>query len=203
MGKNIKKNASGYNYKYTDLPNLNAWLEAQGLDYYQYTETSENGEDYIYTVPIINGEEQPARRGCRVVQATLSGKSNPAQEQGSAITYARRYSLLMAFGLACSDDDAECMSVYNEKPKAQAKPQSKPQTQAQPRGLTTDEVHDEIKAILMQTNSDTTAFLIAVGNHFRSVVNSVDEMDERQTSYAYQLALKKKAQVEKGANENA
>lgn len=203
MGKNIKKNASGYNYKYTDLPNLNAWLEAQGLDYYQYTETSENGEDYIYTVPIINGEEQPARRGCRVVQATLSGKSNPAQEQGSAITYARRYSLLMAFGLACSDDDAECMSVYNEKPKAQAKPQSKPQTQAQPRGLTTDEVHDEIKAILMQTNSDTTAFLIAVGNHFKSVVNSVDEMDERQTSYAYQLALKKKAQVEKGANENA
>lgn len=203
MGKNIKKNASGYNYKYTDLPNLNAWLEAQGLDYYQYTETSENGEDYIYTVPIINGEEQPARRGCRVVQATLSGKSNPAQEQGSAITYARRYSLLMAFGLACSDDDAECMSVYSEKPKAQAKPQSKPQTQAQPRGLTTDEVHDEIKAILMQTNSDTTAFLIAVGNHFKSVVNSVDEMDERQTSYAYQLALKKKAQVEKGANENA
>lgn len=203
MGKNIKKNAEGYNYKYTDLPNLNAWLEVQGLDYYQYTETAENGEDYVYTVPIINGEEQPARRGCRVVQATLSGKSNPAQEQGSAITYARRYSLLMAFGLACSDDDAECMSVYNEKPKAQAKPQSKPQTQAQPKGLTTDEAHDEIKAILMQTNSDTTAFLIAVGNHFKTVINSVDEMDERQTSYAFQLAHKKKAQVEKGANENA
>ena len=203
MGKNIKKNAAGYNYKYTDLPSLNSWLEAQGLDYYQYTDTADNGEDYVYTVPIINGEEQPARRGCRVVQAVLSGKSNPAQEQGSAITYARRYSLLMAFGLACTDDDAECMSVYhNEKPKAQAKPQNKPQTQAQPT-KSTDELHDEIKAILMQTNSDTTAFLIAVGNHFKSVVNSVDEMDERQTSYAYQLALKKKAQVEKGANENA
>jgi hypothetical protein len=202
MGKNIKKNAAGYNYKYTDLPSLNSWLEAQGLDYYQYTDTADNGEDYVYTVPIINGEEQPARRGCRVVQAVLSGKSNPAQEQGSAITYARRYSLLMAFGLACTDDDAECMSVYhnekpNEKPKAQAKPQSKPQSKS------TDELHDEIKAILMQTNSDTTAFLIAVGNHFKSVVNSVDEMDEKQTSYAYQLALKKKAQVEKGANENA
>ena len=200
MGKNIKKNAAGFNYKYTDLPSLNSWLEAQGLDYYQYTDTAENGEDYVYTVPIINGEEQPARRGCRVVQAVLSGKSNPAQEQGSAITYARRYSLLMAFGLACTDDDAECMSVYhNEKPKAQAKPQSKPQTT----NKSTDELHDEIKAILMQTNSDTTAFLIAVGNHFKSVVNSVDEMDEKQTSYAYQLALKKKAQVEKGANENA
>ena len=57
-----------------------------------------------------NGESKPIR-GCRVVQATLSGKSNPAQEQGSALTYARRYSVLMAYGLCTSDDDAACMTV--------------------------------------------------------------------------------------------
>ena len=56
-------------------------------------------------------EESKPIRGCRVVQATLSGKSNPAQEQGSALTYARRYSLLLAYGLATTDDDAQCLTI--------------------------------------------------------------------------------------------
>lgn len=103
---NLKKEADGYGYKYTDLAQIHTYLESVNTCYYQYIERLD-GDDYIYTVPIINGEEKPARRGCRVVQATLSGKSNPAQEQGSALTYARRYSLLMAFGLATTDDDAQ------------------------------------------------------------------------------------------------
>jgi hypothetical protein len=67
------------------------------------------------TVPIIGGEEKAPRRGCRVVQATLQGVKNPAQEQGSALTYARRYSLLMAFGLATEDDDAASLTVKETK----------------------------------------------------------------------------------------
>lgn len=193
MGKNIKKNASGYNYKYTDLPNLNKWLEDNGMDYYQYTETDENGNDYILTVPIINGEEQPARRGCRVVQATLSGKSNPAQEQGSAITYARRYSLLMAFGLACADDDAECLSVYDTPKRQNAAPKAAPKTE--PKTEPKSKYHptaEEVKAILMETNSDTAKFLIAVSNHFKTEIKSVDEMNDNQLAYAHGLAMKKK-----------
>lgn len=106
---NIKKNASGYGYKYTDLAEIHNYLEENNMRYYQYMETID-GTDYIMTVPIIDGEEKPPRRGCRVAEAKLSGKSNPAQEQGSAITYARRYSLLMAFGLATTDDDAACLT---------------------------------------------------------------------------------------------
>lgn len=109
MNTTLAKNTQGYGYKYTELSEIHNWLESQGITYYQYIEPSD-GTDYIYTVPIINGEEKPARRGCRVIIATLSGKSNPAQEQGSGITYARRYSLLMAFGLATADDDAACMT---------------------------------------------------------------------------------------------
>lgn len=111
---NIKKNASGYGYQYTDLAEIHNYLESQNMSYYQFTETVD-GVDYIMTVPIINGEEKPARRGCKVAEAKLSGKSNPAQEQGSAITYARRYSLLMAFGLATTDDDAACLTRNPEE----------------------------------------------------------------------------------------
>lgn len=107
---NIKKNNDGYGYKYADLAETNNYLESVGIRYYQFIER-EDGDDYIWTAPIIDGKELPPRRGCRVVQATLNGKSNPAQEQGSALTYARRYSLWMAFGLATTDDDAQLCTV--------------------------------------------------------------------------------------------
>ena len=109
MGNTLYKNSQGYGYKYTDISEIHKWIEENGIEYYQYIEPIE-GNDYIYTVPIIDGKEQAPRRGCRVITASLSGKTNPAQEQGSGITYARRYSLLMAFGLATTDDDAACMT---------------------------------------------------------------------------------------------
>ena len=123
---NLKKIKPGYGYKYCELAQINEYLESIKTTYYQYVETDTNGNDYIYTVPIVDGKELPARRGCRVVTATLSGKSNPAQEQGSAITYARRYSLLMAFGLATEDDDAQSLTRTEPKvdPEAYGKMKS-------------------------------------------------------------------------------
>ena len=115
----IKKNATGFGYKYTDIAEIHEYLETQGIRYYQYIEPVD-GIDYVFTVPIIEGKELPARRGCRVITASLGGKTNPAQEQGSGITYARRYSLLMAFGLATTDDDAACMTV-EKKPETKKK----------------------------------------------------------------------------------
>ena len=117
MGNTLFKNTQGYGYKYTDISEIHKWLEENSIQYYQYIEPIE-GYDYIYTVPIIDGKEQAPRRGCRVITASLNGKTNPAQEQGSGITYARRYSLLMAFGLATTDDDATCMTRFEapEKP---------------------------------------------------------------------------------------
>lgn len=107
---NLKRNKEGYGYKYTDLAQIHEYLEQNKMKYIQYIERIE-GDDYIMTKRFIEGKwEEEAMRGCRVVQATLQGKSNPAQEQGSALTYARRYSLLMAFGLATEDDDAQSLT---------------------------------------------------------------------------------------------
>jgi vacuolar-type H+-ATPase subunit E/Vma4 len=111
---NIKKNAQGYGYKYTDLAAINDYIEGIGETYYQEIERIDN-DDYVVTVRKTK-EGSNSIRGCRVVQASLSGKVNPAQEQGSGLTYARRYSLLMAYGLATEDDDAESLTI--SKPKA-------------------------------------------------------------------------------------
>ena len=116
------KNGSKYSYKYVDIAQIHNYLEEKNMSYYQYIERIDN-DDYIMTVKIINGIEKQALRGSRVVDATLYGNDNPAQKQGSALTYARRYSLLMAFGLATEDDDAQSLNktIERQEPKATKK----------------------------------------------------------------------------------
>ena len=110
--KNQVANTGKYSYKYVDIAQIHEYLQSIGASYYQYIDRLE-GDDYIMTVKIIDGKESQPLRGAKVVDAKLNGVVNPAQEQGSALTYARRYSLLMAFGLATEDDDAQAFS----KPK--------------------------------------------------------------------------------------
>lgn len=103
-----------YSYKYVDIAQIHEYLESIGMHYYQFIDRVD-GDDYIMTVKVDkDGNEGIPLRGARVVDATLVGVSNPAQEHGSALTYARRYSLLMAFGLATEDDDAQPMSKPKE-----------------------------------------------------------------------------------------
>ena len=118
----LNKNSDGYGYKYTDIVEIHKYLEENGMKYYQEIQTSEiNGFDYIMTYRFIDGKwEEKPKRGCKVVDATLQGIKNPAQEQGSALTYARRYSLLMAFGLATDDDDAQSLTSNLIKTKEDA-----------------------------------------------------------------------------------
>ena len=111
----LTKNAKGYGYKYTDIAEIHNYLEENNMRYIQRIERID-GDDYIFTKRCINDEwENEWLQGSRVVQATLSGIKNPAQEQGSALTYARRYSLLMAFGLSTTDDDAASLSTPKEE----------------------------------------------------------------------------------------
>lgn len=115
METTVTKNKQGYGYKYTDLAQIHEYLESNNMRYYQFITRIES-DDYIMTQKLRKEgdnwiKDGDPMQGCRVVQAVLQGKSNPAQEQGSALTYARRYSLLMTFGLATDDDDAESLTL--------------------------------------------------------------------------------------------
>ena len=114
------KNGSKYSYQYVDIAQIHEYLEENKMSYYQFIDRID-GDDYIMTVKINSkGEESTPLRGSRVVDATLFGNDNPAQKQGSALTYARRYSLLMAFGLATEDNDANDLNIIKEVTQEEA-----------------------------------------------------------------------------------
>ena len=120
MKSTIAKKTEGYGYKYTELADINKYCEENNIKYYQEVETSEiNQKDYIITYLVKNGEVEK-HRGCQIVEAVLQGIKNPVQEYGSSLTYCRRYSLLMALGLATEDDDAQSLSQKKEATKEDA-----------------------------------------------------------------------------------
>ena len=101
----IAKKTEGYGYKYTELADINKYCEENGIRYWQEVDTSDiNQKDYIVTYVVDKDGNVRGHKGCQIVQATLQGIKNPVQEYGSSLTYCRRYSLLMASGLATEED---------------------------------------------------------------------------------------------------
>ncbi|SOB47140.1 conserved hypothetical protein [Lactococcus piscium] len=127
--------------KYVPLENVVAVvdeaMEDTGLSYIQ--EIEDMGEGYIRvdTVVLHESGEFMVIKGAKVKPV----KPDP-QSAGSAITYARRYSLSAAFGIACDpDDDGNSASQKGKQNQQQpqktntnpnAKPTPKPQPQLTP-----------------------------------------------------------------------
>lgn len=183
----LNKNSDGYGYKYTDIAEIHKYLEENGMKYYQEIQTSEiNGFDYIMTYRFINGKwEEKPKRGCKVVDATLQGIKNPAQEQGSALTYARRYSLLMAFGLATDDDDAQSLTSNLIKTKEDA------EKMVVNFGKYNGKTLKEIK----ETNESYLEFILGYDKASESLKNACSMLVEQHEDISLELIkLKEKAE---------
>ena len=183
----LNKNSEGYGYKYTDIAEIHKYLEENNMKYYQEIQTSEiNGFDYIMTYRFINGKwEEKPKRGCKVVDATLQGIKNPSQEQGSALTYARRYSLLMAFGLAVDDDDAQSLTSNLIKTKEDA------EKMVVNFGKYNGKTLKEIK----ETNESYLEFILGYDKASESLKNACSMLVEQHEDISLELIkLKEKAE---------
>lgn len=152
MEENIKttvsKNKNGYGYKYTDLAQIHEYLESINARYIQQIKRIEN-DDYVMTKRCFKDVwEDEWLQGAKIVDAVLSGIKNPAQEQGSALTYARRYSLLMAFGLATEDDDAQSLTQPQQKKTTTPKKQTTTQQTTTRRTFATPIQIERIKELV-------------------------------------------------------
>lgn len=120
MGQIIGNKSEGHNYHYASL----ADIARQGITIPPmrvvpvYNEAGDLVAEYVEAlIPVPEGTHMKNDwvRGARVVVPS-STRMNEAQAYGSALTYARRYTVLTLLGIACDDDDkVEAHSEADQK----------------------------------------------------------------------------------------
>ena len=105
--KLIGNKSDGFNYKYTSLGDLViAGIEIPPMRVAVLVNGEQepilypNGKPIEYIEAFVNNEWI---RGARI-EVPSGNKMNEAQAYGSALTYARRYTVLTVLGIACDDD---------------------------------------------------------------------------------------------------
>lgn len=158
--------------KYADLASvveaIRSAFSANGLSYIQTMEPSEIDEVLVETVLLHSSGEW-------IACGTLSLPVNKADAQGygSALTYARRYSLSAAVGVAPEDDDGNAAS----KAKPAEKMDCAAYVAAIEQSMTMEELQDTFKTAYKaaQSISDTGAMvtLTLAKNHRKDALKDI------------------------------
>lgn len=94
--KIIKTESKAYGYNYASLTDI----VKQGFELPKMKTGTENEKEYVY---YYDKEIKEWIRGAEIVVPQMKSM-NAAQQYGSALTYARRYTTLMALSLTSGDD---------------------------------------------------------------------------------------------------
>jgi len=154
--ESAKKNKANpaFKSKYADLAAVIEAIEPitkHGLWYRQHQHENENG--VMIETFYIHESGQEMSAGCVFMPAT----KKDAQGFGSALSYARRYGLQTAFGLATEDDDGNA-AVKSTQAKSAPTPAQRADV---PEGPLTDAQWAVITDLITQTHSDSKAFCTA------------------------------------------
>jgi hypothetical protein len=109
----LKKNTEGFNFKYTTLPDIEKvllkLLKEYKVGYIHSTEVQE-GKNVLLT-KIFDLENEDSRTHKIVIpEGVKLGAMNDYQSLGSALSYFRRYHLIVGFGIV-TDDDVDAIQV--------------------------------------------------------------------------------------------
>ena len=110
--KIIKNQSKGYGYTYNNL----ADLAKAGVEIPPMKTAIVEGREYVFAKI---GDEWI--QGAQVIDIDMKGM-NAAQAYGSALTYARRYTVQLVMGIACDDDDKLEAHTADDRKNANSKP---------------------------------------------------------------------------------
>lgn len=105
----IKTQKGSYSYKFTTIAEIHRYLEETGQHYEAFIQPEEKG-DYLF----IQKLDKEGKKIGESLRCTKIPQVADLKAYGGALTTCRRYSLLMAFGLACEDDDEPVASSVEE-----------------------------------------------------------------------------------------
>ena len=164
--KQIVKNASkGYGYTYSNL----ADLAKAGIEIPPMKTQRIDGEEYVFAKV---GDEW--LQGAKVVEMEMKGM-NAAQAYGSALTYARRYTVQLVMAIACDDDD-----------KVEQDGEARRKESGNQNRIDFDKVREACQAI-----DD----LESLGDYYKSL--NVSKMSPAQQKYINSIINKRKAELKK------
>lgn len=104
---NVKtKTGATYSYKFITLAQIHEWLDANGLSYEATTKRVEDREYMFITKIDKDGNKSEPMQAARIplIETKGIGVAEVMQDYGSVLAMARRYSLMMVYGLAPADD---------------------------------------------------------------------------------------------------
>lgn len=111
------KTGPGFSYEYADLSDVTSkvlpLLGKHGLSWTCTTALLESGQ-FVMRYRLSHSVSEDSIEGVY----PLPGPNTPAQAMGSAITYARRYSLLLATGVAPGGEDDDGIAAHRIEPQA-------------------------------------------------------------------------------------
>jgi len=115
-------NATGFGYDYATLDKcvdrIYPEITTLGLSIMQPLGSTDDGSPAIHTLIMHTSGEW--LETVYPITAAGIGKANDSQQFGAAVTYARRYGLLAAFGVPVGkDDDAACLTEKAQRPTGQ------------------------------------------------------------------------------------
>jgi len=124
----VKKGKKGHNNKYADLPAVLdeaiSTCNRHGIVVLQPIQPASRENHARVETILLHADSGEMITGAAEVPWRSESRMNDAQSYGSAVTYARRYSLVSALGISTEDDDGQSA---HSRPKGEPSVPSKPQ----------------------------------------------------------------------------